>query len=397
MPRHSGDAMKVLVLAPYRVFPAVDGASNRVKELSLSLCKLGVSVTLLHAGEAGFKEGGLRVVGHTAFESHPYTRGYIWSRGLDAYLSPWNPHLYEAVLSVVRKVKPDVLQIEGPWGVLAAELARHKSRDLAVVYDAHNVEALAARFSSGVRWAWPYVMFLEGRAVEASDAVLCVSELDKMRMCGLYSTPSSRIAVAPNGVSVRRYRKDSEILIRRRLGFDVDTRIVFFHGLLLWRPNLEAARVIVESLAPRFETDDVAFLVAGAHPPKALLEAAAQRSNVRVLGYVEDIEDYICAADVCVAPMRSGGGTKLKILEYLAAGKPVVATRRAVEGMNVRDGVEAMLYDDVGEEFVRGLKQCLMGRVPCGLGERAWAYAERFNWAKVAERVLTIYDYLASP
>jgi len=388
--------MKVLVLAPYRVFPAVDGPSNRVKELSLSLSELGVSVTLLHAGEAGFKDGGLRVVGYSAFESHPYTRGCIWSRGLDAYLSPWNPHLYGAVSRVIGRVNPDVLQIEGPWGVLAAEFARRRSRDLAVVYDAHNVEALAARFSSGVPSAWPYVMFLEGRSVELSDAVFCVSELDKMRMCGLYSAPSSRIAVAPNGVNVRRYRKDSGDMIRRRLGLGVDTRIVFFHGLMRWRPNLEAARVIVESLAPRFEADDVVFLVAGAHPPRALLEAAGRRSNVRVLGYVDGIEDYVCAADVCVAPMRSGAGTKLKILEYLAAGKPVVATRRAVEGMGVRDGVEAMVFDDAGEEFVGGVGRCLSGRVPSGLREGARVYAERFDWSKVAEKALGVYDSLAS-
>ena len=389
--------MKVLVLAPYRVFPAVDGPSNRVKELSLSLSELGASVTLLHAGEAGFREGRLRVVGYTAFESHPYTRGFVWSRGLDAYLSPWNPHLCGAVLRAIRRVKPDVLQIEGPWGVLTAELARRRSRDLAVVYDAHNVEALAARFSSMVPSAWPYVMFLEGRAVELSDAVLCVSELDKTRMCGLYSAPSSRITVAPNGVSVGRYRRDSGDMIRRRLGLGADTRIVFFHGLLRWRPNLEAAHVIVESLAPRFEADDVVFLVAGAHPPRALLEAAGRRSNVRVLGYVEAIEDYVCAADVCVAPMKSGAGTKLKILEYLAAGKPVVATRRAVEGMGVRDGVEAMVYNDDGEEFVGGLRRCLMGLAPSGLGESAWAYAGRFDWTKIAERVLKVYDSLASP
>ncbi len=389
--------MKVLVLAPYRVFPAVDGPSNRVKELSISLCELGASVTLLHAGEAGFRKGGLRVVGYTAFESHPYTRGLIWSRGVDAYLSPLNPYQYGAVLRVIGRVNPDVLQIEGPWGVLAAEHARSMRRDLAVVYDAHNVDALAARFSSGVPSVWPYVMFLEGRAVKLSDAVFCVSELDKMRMCGLYSAPSSRIVVAPNGVSVRRYRRDSGDVIRRRLGLGVDTKMVFFHGLLRWRPNLEAALVIVESLAPRFEADDVVFLVAGAHPPRALLEAADRRSNVRVLGYVKGIEDYVCAADVCVAPMRSGAGTKLKILEYLAAGKPVVATRRAVEGMGVRDGVEAMVYEDAGEEFVRGLRRCLTARVPSGLGEGALVYAERFDWTKIAERVMRVYDSLASP
>lgn len=387
--------MEVVVVAPYRVFPAVDGASNRVKALSLSLCELGASVTLLHAGEAG-RVGGLRVVGYPALESLPWTRGSPSSRGLDAYLSPWNPFLCGAVVRAVSAVEPDVLQIEGPWGVYAAGLARRLC-GAAVVYDAHNVEALAARFSGGFPAAWPYAFSVERKAAEASDAVLCVSGTDRARMCGMYGVPRSRVAVVPNGVHVGRYRVDSGEKIRRRLGLGDETRIVFFHGLLRWRPNLEAARVVVERLAPRFESDDVVFLVAGAYPPRALLAAAAEVPNVRVLGYVEAVEDYVCASDVCVAPMVSGSGTKLKVLEYLAAGKPVVATRRAVEGMSVRDGVEALVVDDAGEAFVDALGRCLAGRVPRGLMGGARAYAEGYDWSGIAGRALRVYDSLASP
>jgi glycosyltransferase involved in cell wall biosynthesis len=388
--------LEVMIVAPYRVFPAVDGASNRVKALSLSLRELDVSVTLLHAGGSGRVRGGLRVVGYPALESLPLTRASPLSRGLDAYLSPWNPYLCEAVLRAVSVAKPDIIQIEGPWSVYAAGLARRRGGGPPLVYDAHNVEALAARYSGGFPAAWPYAKYLEGRAVEASDAVLCVSELDKARMCSLYRVPQSRVAVVPNGVHVDRYRLSTGEKVRRRLGLSEDTGMVFFHGLLQWRPNLEAARIVVERLAPRFEARDAVFLVAGAYPPRALLEAAAAVPNVRVLGYVEAVEEYVCASDVCVAPMVSGSGTKLKVLEYLAAGKPVVATRRAVEGMGVRDGVEALIVDDAGEGFVDALRRCLQGWVPGGLREGARAYAEGHDWTRIAERALRVYDSLSS-
>ncbi len=365
-------------------------------EISGGLADEGASVTLLHAGTSGLHRDNLQIVGFPALENLLLTKTFLWSRALDAYLALGNPALLNVLAHLIRKEKMNVVQIEGPWGIFAVELATaFRGRPL-VVYDAHNVESLASRFSSGVRWMWPYVSFVEKEAVNRSDAVFCVSKLDKTRMCNLYGTQPSKIFIVPNAVRHSKYREASGSQIRKRLGLSVKTKIVFFHGSLRWRPNFEAAQTIIESISTHFEGDnrEIVFLIAGSHPPKSLLNQVKQRTNVKVLGYVPDIEEYICAADVCIAPLKTGSGTKLKILEYLAAGKPVVATRKAVEGMDVRGGKEAIVLDAADGKFICAIEDALSVKGSDRLVDDTESLTKPPEWSTVATKIKGIYESL---
>jgi glycosyltransferase involved in cell wall biosynthesis len=388
--------LKVCILAPYKVLPTLDGAARRVMEISIGLADKGVSVTLLHAGTSGSYQNKIQMVGFPALENLPLTKTFLWSRALDAYVASGNPALLNVFVRLIRKTTSNIVQIEGPWSIFAVKLAAELSDKPVVVYDAHNVESLATRFSSGVRWMWPYTAFLEKQAVKRSDAVFCVSELDKARMCSLYRLPSSNIFIVPNGVCHSRYREASGSQIRKRLGLSMNMKIVFFHGLLSWKPNFEAAQTILESISTHFEGDnqEIVFLIAGSHPPKSLLNHVKQRTNVKILGYVPNIEEYICAADVCIAPLKTGSGTKLKILEYLAAGKPVVATRKAVEGMKVRHGKEAIVLDDVGERFICAIEDALSLKGSSRLVDYTEDLTEPLEWMTVATKIKGIYESL---
>ena len=157
-----------------------------------------------------------------------------------------------------------------------------------------------------------------------------------------------------------------------------------------------AAQTIINSIAPRFSKDnpDTVFLIAGPHPSLQVLQQARCCSNVRILGYVPNLAEHVCAADVCIAPLTTGSGTKLKILEYFAAGKPVVATHKAVEGLGVADGTEGRFCETTGEEFVRAISVALMPGTSSKLGERARAFAERFEWSTIAKKVIRAYESL---
>jgi len=188
---------------------------------------------------------------------------------------------------------------------------------------------------------------------------------------------------------------DSGNMIRTRLGISRNSKIVFFHGDLGWRPNAQAAQIIVESIAPSFQrSPEIMFLIAGSHPSQKILETARSSPNVRILGYVPDIEQYICAAEVCVAPMTTGSGTKLKILEYLAAGKPVVATQKAVEGLEVVNGIHGFVFDNVGEEFIRAIRAAMMPELSQKLGIRAKDFADHFDWSIIGEKIIEAYESL---
>jgi len=392
--------MKVCILAPFKVLPQMSGASRRVVELCTSLSAAGVSIILLHAGSTHAFHRDLRMIGFPSLENSLLTKHFPVSGAVDTYLSSMNPALCRTLIKLMTKVKIDILQLEGPWSVLAAELANVVASKVPMVYDSHNVESLSVRFSSSVGWMWPFAKLLERRAVMHSAKVFCVSELEKARMCSLYGFQGHRVIVVPNGVcnSEFRTRRPSQIRtrIRTRLQLALHSKIVFFHGELGWKPNAQAAETIVGSIAPRFDKEDreIVFLIAGPHPSRQLLQQSRCHSNVRILGYVPNITEFVCAADLCIAPLAAGSGTRLKILEYFAAGKPVVATHKAVEGLGVVDGIHGLFCKTLGEEFIQAISVALNPELSRELGARARTFAKRFEWSTIAQKVAEVYESL---
>ena len=115
-------------------------------------------------------------------------------------------------------------------------------------------------------------------------------------------------------------------------------RILFVGGYAHW-PNREAIDKIEGIIAP--EMPDKEFIIAGKGTP------AGKRGNITCLGTVEDIGAVIRDSDICIAPLISGSGMKAKILDYFAAGRAVVGTNIAFDGFPVRNGVDAIVEDDL--------------------------------------------------
>ena len=231
--------MKVCILAPFRVLPQMSGASRRVLEICTALSAAGVSITLLHAGGSHAFQRDLRVIGFPSLENSPLTKHLPRSVAVDTYLSSTNFALCHALIKLMIKIKIDILQLEGPWSILAAELANFTTSKVPTVYDSHNVESASVRFSSSAPWMWPFVNLLEKRTVNYSDRIFCVSELDKAKICNLYRLPDRKVTVVPNGVRNSEYGMESATRIRKRLQLSPHTKIVFFHGELGWKPKRE--------------------------------------------------------------------------------------------------------------------------------------------------------------
>jgi glycosyltransferase involved in cell wall biosynthesis len=118
---------------------------------------------------------------------------------------------------------------------------------------------------------------------------------------------------------------------------------LLFVGNLTYAPNLEAARVLASEVLPRVQArhPDATLDLVGPHAG-ALADAPA---GVRVAGRVAELRPWYEGADVVVAPLWHGGGTRIKVLEAFAHGRPVVATALAVSGIDVRAGRDVLLAD----------------------------------------------------
>lgn len=221
--------------------------------------------------------------------------------------------------------------------------------------DHHNVESdMMMRRASLQRNFLKKLYFLqegyklrayEKRACPQFDVNITCSDLDKDRL--LESIPGLNVAVIPNGV-------DLEYFCPMNLGEEEHS--VIFAGGLNWYPNLDAMLFFAEQVWPllRRTTPDVRMTVVGKNPPARLTSLAKNDHNFRVMGFVDDVRPYIDKAAVYVCPIRDGGGTKLKILDALAMGKPVVSNPIACEGIDVADG-ESVLFATSPEDYVKSI------------------------------------------
>ena len=237
---------------------------------------------------------------------------------------------------------------------------------LPTIYDAHNCELalktqvlqdgpLRAQLLEEVRE-------VEALAAQRSSLVLTVSDEDRRALADAYGLPADRFVAAPNGTDLatgaldvapaeRRRRRDAWLAAHVEAGGARLRSLALFLGS--WHePNNAAARHLVEVAR---SLPDVGFLMVGSHV-RALAGARPPR-NVLTLGVVPDRvkEVLLGAADVALAPLTTGSGTNLKVVEYLAAGLPVVSTPLGLRGLDLPEG--AAVVAEIGEfaHAIRGV------------------------------------------
>jgi glycosyltransferase involved in cell wall biosynthesis len=132
----------------------------------------------------------------------------------------------------------------------------------------------------------------------------------------------------------------------------------------------------------------------GRNPPRISYD----HHFLKFAGYVPNLVKYLNAGDVAIAPILSGGGTKLKIFQYLAAGTPLVATKKAVEGIQgLKNGESALLSEEVDQRFIDNILRVHDdSRLRRKLSDNARKLAERYDWKTIASKLYDVYEDLVS-
>jgi glycosyltransferase involved in cell wall biosynthesis len=187
-------------------------------------------------------------------------------------------------------------------------------------------------------FSWQKTRISEMLRFRQFDKVLLVSEQDCQSSVSLLPRQKEKFAIVPNGV-------DCEYHIP---GLVVkDNNSLIFNGALTYNVNYEAIKFFLERIFPLVRRHDpkVSLTITGT-TDGVDLRGLKQSGNVLFSGWVEDIRPLVSKAAACVVPILDGGGTRLKILEAMALGTPVVSTSKGAEGLNVTDGLNILLSDD---------------------------------------------------
>jgi glycosyltransferase involved in cell wall biosynthesis len=402
--------VRVLWLTPELPFwPGGSGGSTRQHHLIRHLAARGDDVHVVAPVHPSQREGAelLRATGATLHAAErpgsriAETLGAVARRpalvpaAARVPLLAWQVEVFWTALAPVaaRAVAdhpPDVVLVEHDW---AARWARDLPPGVPKVLALDNLSwRYYERRAQATRGLTRRLLRAEARRFETFDrnragdydVLLTMSTEDDRHVHALTGVPT---AVVPNGVDTAALR--AAPLPGRP--------VALFTGTFGYPPNAEALRWLLADIWPRIaaRVPGAELLVVGKDPPQDL--AAAPGDGVTIAGWVPEMQPWFDRAQAILVPMRSGGGTRLKVLDGLASGRPVVTTTMGAEGIDVTPDEDVVLADGA-EGFAAAAARALTDR---DLAQRIGANGRRlaettYDWASIGERLGALLDDLAA-
>ena len=287
----------------------------------------------------------------------------------------------------ITAIRPEVLFVDG---LSMAQYVPEGFRGLRILHE-HNAEYVIWQRQSEIetgprRW----VASLEAtrlRRYEASmlrkfDVVFAVSEDDRRELLGLGADPG-RVGILPN-------LPERSLLALPAPVFEELEPVVLYFGTLSWQPNIEGLDRVLTSVFPevRRQLPQARLVVAGLGASQALAERVASTEGAEFRGEVRDSESVYRTARVLIDATRSGGGTRLKVLNALARGVPVIASPLAAQGLDVISG-QHLHIGSTDREMVDSVVLLLRDAERCrSLSDNARALVRARYVAEVAFRPL---------
>lgn len=259
------------------------------------------------------------------------------------------------------------------------------------ILDAHNVDylRLKSEFDSSTLFrrilGIPVYLNLkkyEINALNKLDHVLVCSIVDKR----IYAKQinESKLTVISNGANTKLFKKHGK----------VNKYQVFFMGQLSYGPNEFGLRWYIENVHPLIQKEIPKYklIIAGINTPMWLKEKASMQASIVLKGFVKNVHEEISRAEICICPIFTGSGTRLKLLEYMALKKAVVSTTMGAEGLNVVNG-EHMLIANTSKDFAESILELFKDQE---LRERLSIEGhvlikKEYSWDKITNSLNTLY------
>lgn len=385
--------MNILVISSsVGLFEPKSGGQNRFYNLVTELAKGDNHITVLSPAQYKTKKT------QVPLKEYYFKQYSIKNKNL-TLLTDFNLDFVLKLLKILRTEKIDIIQVYSFRGILLSKiLTKIRSKNCFIVYDAHNVYADSEKYASNnpeiSRLERFFVItlttILEKIAVKIADYIIPVSHEDKNRFCEKYRVTAKKMTVIPSGVNVSGLTilKDKN-KIKKEFNIDLNKIIIIFHGAYFYFPNKEAIDLIIYHIASKIRKNNpnVVFVIAGLDVP------LFEKDNIESIGFVEDIYSLLHTADIAIVPILGGGGTRLKILDYLGVGLPIITTKKGIEGINAKNGKHAIIVDDVNEEFINAIKYLIdneQERRRIGANARRLA-DEEYDWNKIGEKLDKLY------
>ncbi len=327
----------------------------------------------------------------------------LWSlvrRDPRHFYGPPSPNVVVALRQKVYEWQPDLIWVNTLYMTNYLWPLWEELRAIPKVLVEHNIETSIQRQQVEVATSWsrrirawgywlPFGRF-EAQMAEKFNWVVTVSDVDRERLLDLAPRLNpEQVFVLPNGIDVTAY--DGE------WGTPQPNTLIF-PGALTYNANYDAMEFFLHHIFPlvRAENPQVTLRITGRYDGVPV-ERLSPGNGVELTGYLDDVRPAIAQSWACVVPLRVGGGTRLKILEAMALGTPVVATSKGAEGLRVTDGENILIADepaDFTQAVMRLLGDAALRAKLAANGRRL--VAERYSWETIGARLEQLLDRVAA-
>jgi glycosyltransferase involved in cell wall biosynthesis len=399
--------MQILMLTGSLPYPPQQGGALRSFGILRGLYEAGHEVVLLsfHDGTADVAATPLAEYCARVEPISPPQRtikhrlqDLIFSSEPDIARRLYSEEFAQCLRNIIHEMTIDFVQAEGLEMACYLPLVKADAPHVRLCYDAFNAEyalqqAMGRIDSSDLRRLpatlysliqSPRIMNFERAICQQADLVIAVSPEDAAALGKL--CPNKHIPVVPNGIFVERYEQPTAQL-------ELGENALIFTGTMDYRPNVDAMLWFVDNVLPlvRENVPDAQLYIVG-QKPHARLSALREQRGVHITGRVATVQPYLHSGSVYVAPLRMGGGTRLKIMEAMAAGCAIVATSIGASGLH-NDVKRAMLIADSTAEMANMIVRLLEDpQRRKELGDAARKYVKaHYDWSVLIPQLLNIY------
>lgn len=320
----------------------------------------------------------------------------------DLALRLWSEAFWTALIDALDGGRFDAVQIEGLELAEYMRVVRATFPTVRVVLDCHNAETelqrRAFRTDLGRPERWPAALYsriqigrlaaYERWALSEADAAIAVSDVDRRHLQSL--APNRTITVIPNTIDVGEYNShehDTPEATSAELRYDL-----VFTGKMDYRPNIDGVLWFAEHVWPAViaQRPQTTWAIVG-QKPHPRLASLRHEPGITLTGRVPAIQPYLAGARLYIAPLRIGSGSRLKLIEAMAAGKAIVSTTVGAEGIGAADG-EHLVLANTPEAWAGAILHLLDDTTAREqLGTAASQFAARFDWRQSVPLLAAVY------
>jgi glycosyltransferase involved in cell wall biosynthesis len=298
--------------------------------------------------------------------------------------------MHEAIRRIKQKVNFQVVHFDT---ISMAEYIGDFS-NVPMVMNHHGVESfmIKRRVENEPNFLNKMYLMIEGLKLERYEKKYCprfdmnlaVSVLDKDLMGSI--TGIDNIEVIENGVDIKYFSPPENL---------TNNKNIIFAGRLDQYSNRESILYFCAKVWPiiKKQNPDIRFVIIGNNPPAKLAEIANKDKNIDLLGYVDDVRPHFATAMISVCPIKDGGGTRIKILDALAMGMPIVSTSIGCEGIDVTPGIDVFIADTPQEfaDKVNSILTDICKRQSLSKNARKTA-EDKYSWKVISEKLDHVYS-----